>query len=138
MSLFPEKGGVFFDENNLVPKPFLSPLATSMTININDIEEPRTFSLEEIVDYCKGAVEWSDVRGVVVMLNKLLRRTGTDEELDLVDSIEREFSNRKYGGTHIEHQTVIPNVGTYNAEVKEQNNNFPAMPFGQQGQKHLE
>ena len=40
--------------------------------------------------------------------------------------------------TNIGQQTIFPNVGTYNAEVKEQNNNFPAMPFGQQGQKHLE
>lgn len=61
------------------------------------IEKVRTFSLREIVDYCKGAVEWDDVKGIVVMLNKLLRRTGTDEELDMVDSLEREFGRRKFG-----------------------------------------
>jgi hypothetical protein len=31
------------------------------------------------------------------MLNKLLRRIGTDEDSDLVDSIEEEFKYRKYG-----------------------------------------
>ena len=68
-----------------------------MTAADTNIEKARTFSLREIVDYCKGAVEWDDVKGIVAMLNKLLRRTGTEKELGMVDSIEREFCMRRYG-----------------------------------------
>lgn len=59
----------------------------------------RKFTLVQIVDYCKGCVEWADVKSIVAMLNKLLRRIGTDEDSDLVDSIESEFINRKWGNT---------------------------------------
>ncbi len=57
----------------------------------------RKFTLVEIVDYCKGCVEWNDAKFIVAMLNKLLRHTGTTEDSDLVDSIEDEFKNRVYG-----------------------------------------
>lgn len=59
----------------------------------------RKFTLVQMVDYCKGCVEWNDVKSIVAMLNKLLRRIGTDEDSDLVDSIEAEFLHRKYGDT---------------------------------------
>ena len=76
----------------------------------------RKFTLVQIVDYCKGCVEWNDVKSIVAMLNKLLRRIATDEDSDLVDSIEEEFFNRtkpvpthkeivlqKHVGTEIQH-----------------------------------
>ena len=56
----------------------------------------RKFTLVQIVDYCKGCVEWNDVKSIVAMLNKLLRRVATDEDSDLVDSIEAEFINRNH------------------------------------------
>ena len=59
----------------------------------------RKFTLVQMVDYCKGCVEWDDVKSIVAMLNKLLRRIGTAEDSDLVDSIEEEFKCRKYGDT---------------------------------------
>ena len=54
----------------------------------------RKFTLVQIVDYCKGCVAWDDAKSIVAMLNKLLRRIGTEEDSDLVDSIETEFINR--------------------------------------------
>lgn len=63
------------------------------------VGKDRRFTLVQIVDYCKGCVEWTDVKSIVAMLNKLLRRIGTVEDSDLVDSIETEFLNRKYGNT---------------------------------------
>ena len=59
----------------------------------------RRFTLIQIVEYCKGCVEWNDVKSIVAMLNKLLRRSATKEDSDLVDSIEDEFKSRKYGDT---------------------------------------
>ena len=59
----------------------------------------RRFTLIQIVEYCKGCVEWNDVKSIVAMLNKLLRRSATKEDSDLVDSIEDEFKCRKYGDT---------------------------------------
>lgn len=64
--------------------------------------EERIFTLTRIVDYCKNRAEWADVRMIVAMLNKLLFSIGTQEDSDLVDSIEAEFINRerrKYGDT---------------------------------------
>lgn len=57
----------------------------------------RKFTLVQIVDYCKGCVKWEDAQSIVAMLNKLLRRIATEEDNDLVDSIEEEFLNRMYG-----------------------------------------
>lgn len=57
----------------------------------------RKFTLEQIADYCKGCVSWDDVKMIVAMLNKLLRRVGTDEDSQIVDSIETEFRQRIYG-----------------------------------------
>lgn len=65
----------------------------------------RRFTLVEIVDYCKGRVEWDDVKDIVAMLNRLLRKTGTEEDSDLVDSIEKEFKKRKYGDSVIGNKT---------------------------------
>ena len=50
----------------------------------------------------------------------------------------KEMEEKKIGPTNIGQQNVFPNVGTYNNTVKEQNNNFSALPLGQQGEKQLE
>lgn len=88
----------------------------------------RKFTLVEIVNYCKGCVAWEDVKSIVAMLNKLLRRIATDEDSDLVDSIESEFINRRYGNTNIANQTVIPSVGNYYNKVDTVENKFPSLP----------
>ena len=65
----------------------------------NETGKERRFTLVEIVEYCKRCVEWRNVESIVAMLNKLLRRIATDEDSELIDSIEVEFMNRKYGDT---------------------------------------
>lgn len=65
----------------------------------NETGKERRFTLVEIVEYCKNCVEWRNVESIVAMLNKLLRRIATDEDSELIDSIEVEFMNRKYGDT---------------------------------------
>lgn len=61
----------------------------------------RAFTLKLIVDYCKKHLELDKASTIVAMLNKFLRdaRDYTQEECDLVDSIEIEYVNRKYGDT---------------------------------------
>jgi len=61
--------------------------------------QSRKFTLPQIVNYCKGSVQWDDVKQIVAMLNKLLRRNATEEDEKLVDSIEAEFINRRFGNT---------------------------------------
>lgn len=97
----------------------------------------RKFTLVEIVDYCKSRVEWDDAKSIVAMLNKLLRRIGTEEDSDLVDSIEEEFINRRYGNTYVENQTIIPNVGNYQPQIGNQHLSVPVNPLGKQGQNLL-
>lgn len=97
----------------------------------------RKFTLVQIVEYCKSCVDWNDAKSVVAMLNKLLRRIGTKEDSDLVDSIETEFFNRRYGNTYIREQTVIPNVGNYKPEIQTQTMNVPLAPIKQEEQKLL-
>ena len=67
----------------------------------------RRFTLVEIVNYCKGRVEWNDVKDIVAMLNRLLRKTGTQEDSDLVDGIEEEFMKRKYGDNYYNANVTI-------------------------------
>ena len=50
------------------------------TIVPDNNEETKTFSLKEIVDYCKGCVDWNDTKSIVAMLNKFLRNKGCTEE----------------------------------------------------------
>ncbi len=76
----------------------------------------RRFTLVEIVDYCKGRVEWDDAKDIVAMLNRLLRKKGTQEDSDLVDSIEEEFRQRRYGNTFnapvgqiVQHADIVDN-----------------------------
>ena len=57
----------------------------------------RKFTMIEIVNHCKGCVSWEDAKGIVSMLNKLLRGVGTKEDYELLDSIETDFKNRKSG-----------------------------------------
>ena len=97
----------------------------------------RKFTLVQIVDYCKGCIDWDDAKIIVAMLNKLLRRVATEEESDLVDSIEEEFLNRRYGNTYVKEQNVFPNVGNYKPEINNQNLNVPISPMEQNNQKLL-
>ena len=70
----------------------------------------RKFSLVEIVNYCKKRVKWEDVKDIVAMLNRLLRSNASEEDSELVDSIEEEFMNRKYGNTIEGDYVVSKNV----------------------------
>ena len=84
--------------------------------------EARKFTLVEIVNYCKGCVEWEDAKQIVAMLNRLLLLNGgSQEDSKLVISIEDEFKNRKYGNTYIKEQTVIPSVSNYKPQITTQN-----------------
>ena len=58
------------------------------------LRQERSFTLSLIVDYCKKRVEWTEAMYIVAMLNRLLRGDATEEECDIVDSIEKEFINR--------------------------------------------
>lgn len=112
-------------------------LNTLLAKKKNAVGKDRKFTMGEIVAYCKGCVEWSDAKSVVAMLNKLLRRNATAEDAELVDSIEEEFMQRRYGDTHIEHQTFIPRVGIYNNHVDEQQNNYPMPQLDIEEQKRV-
>ena len=61
----------------------------------------RAFSLGMIVDYCKKHLNIERSNVIVGMLNKFLRdaQDYTQAECDLVDSIEIEYLNKKYGDT---------------------------------------
>lgn len=98
----------------------------------------RIFTLSQIRNYCVDCVEWADVKSIVVMLNKLLRSVGTDEDSDLIDSIEEEFKKRTYGNTHIEHQTLIPKVENYYDKVQTVENKFPKIPSMDDPTKKIE
>ena len=67
----------------------------------------RKFTLVEIVDYCKGCVEWNDAKSIVAMLNKLLRNIGKEEDSKLVDSVEEEFKQRVYGNHTVNNEFVL-------------------------------
>lgn len=98
-------------------------------------EQERAFTLQMIVNYCKNCAELHQVEGIINMLNRFLRKNGTNEEYDLVDSIEEVFINRRYGNTFVEQQTVIPSVGNYQPQIKTQNMNIPLSPTEEQEQR---
>lgn len=59
--------------------------------------EERSFTLEEIVNYCKNQAELEQVTDIIHMLYVLLRMNGNPTEYELVDGIQDYFKKRKYG-----------------------------------------
>ena len=112
-------------------------LSTLLSAKKNEGKE-RSFTLLQIVDYCKRKVEWVDAKSIVAMLNKLLRGGCTEEEGKLVDSIEDEFRQPATGTTYVNEQTIIPNVSNYKPQIQTQTNNLTGLPAGQVGTKQLE
>ena len=59
--------------------------------------EARKFTLVEIVNYCKSNLTSEEAKEILIMLNKLLRNVGTNEDYALLDSTESELKNKKFG-----------------------------------------
>jgi len=83
-------------------------LHTLLSNEKNNTGRDRRFTLPQIVNYCKGCVQWTDVHSIVAMLNKLLRRTATTEDEELIDSIEEEFLHRHHGNAYIQNNYHAP------------------------------
>ena len=91
-------------------------------------QRERAFTLTMIVDYCKKKSGSEAVTQIVAMLYKFLRH-GTDEEHELVDSIEEGFVNRKYGnqyyapvGQVLEHVEKVENKVDNNGKRQKKRN----------------
>lgn len=74
----------------------------------------RKFTLVEMVDYCKKSLTSEEAKEILIMLNKLLRNVGTNEDYDLLDKTENELKNKKYGDTVSGNKT---SVGDYSSMV---------------------
>ena len=74
-----------------------------------------TFTLSQIVEYCKGRVVWEDARPIVAMLNTLLRGYASREDFEQVDSIETEFRQRTYGNVFQNSQITMPGAHFHGA-----------------------
>lgn len=109
-------------------------------------------TLDEIVDYAKNLDNKDEAERVELMCYRMLGRRMTQEAADKIAEIPQQFKKKRTptigklikigtindNGKKVKNKTIIPSVGTYNAEVKNQNNNYPAIPLGQRGQKQLE
>ena len=74
-----------------------------------------TFTLSQIVEYCKGRVVWEDARPIVGMLNMMLRGCASREDIEQVDSIEKEFRQRMYGNVFQNSQITMPGAQFHGA-----------------------
>ena len=59
----------------------------------------RRLTLVQIVEYCKGCVTWEDAKPIVAMLYRLIGES-TEEDRELIKSIDTEFLRRAYGNTN--------------------------------------
>ena len=57
----------------------------------------RKFTIVEMLDYCKSNLNSEEAKEILIMLNKLLRNVGTNEDYALLDSTESELKNKKFG-----------------------------------------
>jgi hypothetical protein len=88
----------------------------------------RRFTMEEIVTYAKENLSLDKSVYIQAMLYSLLRKDGTQEEREMVNSITEYIVNRdKPDPQHVEHQTVIPKVEHYYDKVDKVENKFPPM-----------
>ena len=74
----------------------------------------RKFTLVEMVEYCKNNLTSEESKEIIIMLNKLLRSVGTNEDYDLLDKTENELKNKKYGDSVSGNKT---SVGDYSNMV---------------------
>ena len=68
-----------------------------------------TFTLSQIVEYCKGRVVWEDARPIVAMLNTLLRGYASREDFEQVDGIETAFLKRTGVGILVKNAEIEVN-----------------------------
>lgn len=68
-----------------------------------------TFTLSQIVEYCKGRVVWEDARPIVAMLNTLLRGYASREDFEQVDGIETVFLKRTGVGIQVKNAEIEVN-----------------------------
>lgn len=66
----------------------------------------RVFTLGLILNYCKRKCRWEDVKEIVAMLNCLVRDDPTQEDYDLIDSIEEEYKKRTLGNVTMQNPTI--------------------------------
>ena len=59
-----------------------------------EMERLSKITLEKVVEYAKSRHDYSEAKPYVDMLNKLYRSKSTEDELALIDSIERYFIER--------------------------------------------
>lgn len=57
----------------------------------------RKFTIVEMLDYCKSNLNSEEAKEILIMLNRLLRKVGTNEDYALLDSTESELKNKKFG-----------------------------------------
>ena len=74
-----------------------------------------TFTLSQIVEYAKTRVAWEDARPIVGMLNMMLRGCASREDIEQVDSIEKEFRQRMYGNVFQNSQITMPGAHFHGA-----------------------
>ena len=74
-----------------------------------------TFTLSQIVEYAKTRVAWEDARPIVGMLNMMLRGCASREDIEQVDSIEKEFRQRMYGNVFQNSQITMPGAQFHGA-----------------------
>ncbi|MBR2096306.1 MAG: hypothetical protein IKH35_06880 [Prevotella sp.] len=53
--------------------------------------------IEEVEQYCKDCMEWSEVKPILYMLEKLLPRDGPQEIRDAIKRIKDVYMERLYG-----------------------------------------
>ena len=68
-----------------------------------------TFTLSQIVEYCKKRVVWEDARPIVTMLNTLLRGYASHEDFEQVDGIETAFLKRTGVGIQVKNAEIEVN-----------------------------
>ena len=105
-------------------------------------------TLDQLVDYAKDLDDQREAEKMELMCYRMFGRRLTPEAADKIAEIPEQFKKKRQptigklitinnNGDKVERKTVIPSVGSYNENVEEQRNEFPAQPFGGQEQLKL-
>ena len=105
-------------------------------------------TLDQLVDYAKGLDDEKEAEHLELMCYRMFSRRMTAEAADKIAEIPEHFKKKHTptikrhiviinNGDKVERKTVIPSVGNYNENVKEQNNEYPMLPLGGKGQMKI-
>ena len=66
---------------------------------------PLSFPFFQLIEYCRECNNWEEANQIFAMINRLMRFRASQQDYDLLDSVEKILKQRSHG--HVFHNSKI-------------------------------